>query len=39
MNKPLMEYVADKGSLVINGIGFGNRVGDGEFYVFFDLSF
>ena len=34
--KPLMEYAADKGSCVINGIAFSNEIGDGEFYVFFD---
>lgn len=33
--KDLMTYQAEGGSLVINGVGFGNGVGDGEFYVFF----
>ena len=33
--KQLMEYSADKGSCVINGIGFNNGFGDGTFEVFY----
>lgn len=31
----LMTYIADKGSVVINGICFSNRIGDGEYEVLF----
>lgn len=31
----LMDYVADVGSLCINGIKFGNGIGDGGFYVLY----
>jgi len=33
--RKLMDYYADKGSLVINGVGFNNGFGDGSFEVFY----
>lgn len=33
--KTLMTYIADKGSVVINGICFSNGIGDGEYEVLF----
>ena len=33
VKKALMEYVADKGSCVINNICFSNNVGDGKYFV------
>lgn len=33
--KKLLSYIADVGSLVINGVYFNNNVGDGEFDVYF----
>lgn len=33
--KFMTEYSADAGSCVINGIGFENRVGDGEYGVYY----
>lgn len=34
--KFLMTYIADKGSVVINGICFSNGIGDGIYKVMFD---
>jgi len=34
MRNTLMTYIADKGSCVINGIGFSNGIGDGHFKVY-----
>ena len=30
-----MDYIADKGSCIINGVGFNNGYGDGKFRVFY----
>lgn len=35
MRKHLMDYIADKGSVVVNGVCFSNKHGDGVFGVFF----
>lgn len=35
MRKHLMDYVADKGSVVVNGVCISNKHGDGVFSVYF----
>lgn len=35
MRKHLMDYVADKGSVVVNGVCISNKHGDGMFGVYF----
>lgn len=35
MRKHLMDYIADKGSVVVNGVCISNKHGDGVFGVYF----